>query len=181
MEDQPGNRIDESRKIRLTLADVLRAADVNRWQIVRMTRHQSVAEHTFNVMLVALDIAEAMGFKDRYAIMQCAMMHDIPEVLTGDIATPTKRVLEVSDRLDAIEGRVEYLGIKTKDYDPMVRHIVKLADLVESAVFLHHFGVGKHAEHVLDQLNKRIECFDEAKEVFEKALNAVPTTIDGAA
>lgn len=180
MEAQQRNWIDEPREIGLTLADVLRSSDVNRWQIVRTSRHQSVAEHTFNVMLIALDIADSMGIEDQPSIMKCALMHDLPEVLTGDVATPTKRVLDIGDRLEQIEALISYRGIKTQDYGDLIRHIVKMADLVEAAHFLHHFGIGPHAQSVLDQITGRLNKFPEARAAFARALDATPTTIDGA-
>src|SRR5690606_20843295 len=90
----------------LHLTDALRASDVVRWQIVRVLKGQSVAEHSFNVALIALELADRLKV-DRGEVLHYAILHDLPEVLTGDIPTPTKRVIG-KDLLDNFERTVTF-------------------------------------------------------------------------
>ena len=78
----------------------LRLSNIPRWTMVNTTRQQSVAEHSYNVTLIAMELAKRMsvgedyGGIDRFAIHKdivlIAINHDLMEVLTGDIPAPTK-------------------------------------------------------------------------------------------
>jgi hypothetical protein len=91
-----------------------------------------------------------------------ALMHDIPEVLTGDIATPAKeamrKALPDDDPIRNIELQMSdsykesWESAKTQYFDdlPTAYEIVKLADLIEAKCFLGCEMVGNHARHVFE-------------------------------
>lgn len=141
-----------------TLAERLRAAHVKRWNIVRVAREQTVAEHMFRVRSITLAFADAAGFNvdDRLLAEQWAMEHDIPEVKTGDLNTAVKAAFrEAIPHEDPIR-RIELamskpyadLYHKIKVESPHVRDLVKLADTAEAVFFLAIEGMGNHAKQI---------------------------------
>lgn len=158
--------------MKFTLEQKLRTGHVKRWQIVRVAREQTIAEHMYRVYQIGWDIAMRMriSIERSYSVMMWALMHDLPEVVTGDIATPTKRAMRQAvpdqDPVHHIELSLDdeyrdtYCGLKQGDR--IVLDIVKLADLLEAINFLMVEGMGTHAAEVevglreafLDKLNE---------------------------
>jgi len=91
----------------------LRLSNVPRWGIVKMSKKQSVAEHSFNVAAITSYLCNALGMDDEAEKAEIcdALWHDYDEIFTGDIPTTAK--------------------VK-QDSHPT---IVKLADLLESYAF----------------------------------------------
>ena len=151
---------------RLNIRDILRAQDVTRWQIVR-AKKQSVAEHTFAVQAILMRLVpllmtahkakvplkEKHDFAEDF-LCQCikgAFWHDIPEVITGDIASPVKRLIrdggDISP-LDDLETRID--PAFTKYYvkaTPLVAATIKLADLMEMVYHLNEYGDQRQNSH----------------------------------
>lgn len=162
----------------LTLDEKLRTAHVKRWQIVSVGRSQSVAEHSFLVQIIAIEVSRQIKYSNKragpiniekeHAIMRWAMWHDMMEVKTGDINTPIKMKMKQTAGdgwLQAIEYDMsaEYEKI-SKDTGNTVKDIVKLADYMEALNFLAEEGKGRHAEDVQRQLKKQmLNHFDVAK------------------
>lgn len=151
---------------RLNIRDILRAQDVTRWQIVR-AKKQSVAEHTFAVQAILMRLVPLlmtthkaqMLLKEKHDftedfLCQCikgAFWHDIPEVITGDIASPVKRLIrdggDISP-LDDLETRID--PAFTKYYvnaTPLVAAAIKLADLMEMVYHLNEYGDQRQNSH----------------------------------
>lgn len=151
---------------RLNIRDILRAQDVTRWQIVR-AKKQSVAEHTFAVQAILMRLVPLlmtthkaqMLLKEKHDftedfLCQCikgAFWHDIPEVITGDIASPVKRLIrdggDISP-LDDLETRID--PAFTKYYvnaTPLVAATIKLADLMEMVYHLNEYGDQRQNSH----------------------------------
>jgi hypothetical protein len=130
----------------LHLRQKLRASHVKRWHIVETTKQQTVAEHSFNVWVFAEAICDIVGSNDvvRQQVIEYALHHDLPEVILGDVPTPSKLLVNME--------RVEY-DIDPKSVPPntVVRDIVKLADVMDAIVFLAMYGVGKHAELIREE------------------------------
>lgn len=177
--------------IELNTADVLRASHVTRWQIVKVGRPQSVAEHTFGVIAIAMALLDEMDFNDLYEkeklkarVAHYAFLHDLPEVVTGDIATPIKRVLGVSDKLKKIEEGMVYLDHPLHEFSISVKLIVKEADLIESILYLEHNANEKngHVQDVLGRLRAKLnkDFRQEAWEMYVKITNQEkrPMTMD---
>ena len=89
-------------------------------------KSQSVAEHSFNVVCIALWLARHYPAKDvnLLEVMQHALQHDRFESITGDIASPAKRMGAVSENLPkaAVSQNTGAL--------------VKLADMLEALWFV---------------------------------------------
>lgn len=156
---------DEGRRhatVELGLPDALRMSTVTRWHIVHTTRHQSVADHSACVALIAMHAARRMGLSDDVVreVAFRALLHDLPEVLMGDLVPPTKAYLGVGGAIRQLEGRMAFAGERLGDhhfYSTTVTDIVHLADMVEAAAFLARDGVpSAHMRLVADKIHKKI-------------------------
>ena len=141
--------------------ELLRASHTKRWTIVSTARVQTVAEHSFNVAMVAEKLAEAIGWdivinSDNFLKLQTwALMHDIPEVFTGDLPTPFKRELKRRGAdIEAVEDDLApgYGDLADAADGTEYGMIVKLADMMEAIWFLSENGLGVHARKVLQGL-----------------------------
>lgn len=151
---------------RLNIRDILRAQDVNRWQILR-TKKQSLAEHTFAVQAVLMRLVPlllsthkarvALNAKENFDdifLCQCikgAFWHDIPEVITGDIASPVKKLIREGgdiSPLDDLEKRIDpsYTKYYTQASD-LVLAVIKCADLMEMVYHLNEYGDQRPNSH----------------------------------
>jgi len=96
----------------------MRASIIPRWAIIRMSRTQSVAEHSFNVAMITRAILSnfIMETMDDNEIIVAALDHDWKEeIYTGDIPSPAKVDHE------------QPVGTGNK--------VIKLADMIEAYVF----------------------------------------------
>lgn len=147
---------------KLTIQQKLRTGHVKRWQIVRVAREQTIAEHMYRVRMIAMEICDRIQVSifTRQYVNDWSLIHDLPEVITGDIATPTKRAMREavpdSDPVKRIELSLdeEYKSVyeRIKETYPVVLSIVKQADLIEAIDFLNIEGMGDHAQSVKEGL-----------------------------
>jgi len=143
------------KKVDLTIRDVHRSSDVDRWQVVRTDQRQSLAEHSYLVAMFAAKYCRNIGisYEIENEAIRCALYHDLPEVLTGDIVAPVKELIDTK-KLREWEERIEIMG-DTQGFGPKARFIVKMADITEAIVWLDLHGVGDHAWAVRQKLYKR--------------------------
>lgn len=136
----------------MDIREQLRMAQVKRYPICHTNKEQSVAEHSFGVMLIVVELCKDV--RDR-ELVDCAvayaMIHDKDEVYSGDIPSPFKRELrakcpEVIEHLDP--------GLHVPD---SAKAIVKLADYLEAIHFLREYGGSRHAETVLEDIQMNFE------------------------
>ncbi len=147
----------------IKIQDVLRAGHIKRWNIINTTRQQTLAEHLFNVAMIAdvlLDKLSQTEYRD--ITLAWALIHDVPEVVCGDTPTPTKKRMEdkgfsmenIYDEIDptykATKETAEEVGFG------MPWKIVKAADLIEAIHFLTENGVGNHAKDVANSIHGKL-------------------------
>jgi len=96
---------------------------------------------------------------NRELLMERALTHDLPEVLTGDLSTPIKKKLRAAGAgailqqiEDEVDPRVTYLRKKTAD--SVEGDIVKLADMIEAISFMNGCGKGNHSRMVEEVLKR---------------------------
>jgi 5'-deoxynucleotidase YfbR-like HD superfamily hydrolase len=150
-----------------------RLSVVPRWVILPTIQKQSVAEHCFNVERIATRIAlEWFEFGDEIgakmgAISQWALHHDDDEALTGDIPSTAKGYITIDPKLAETNGITTLAKKAYHTNDPEVKHIVKLADLMESYWFLaREFQMGnKYIEVHRHEVFGRVQ--DYAHEHFD--------------
>lgn len=173
--------------IRLKAKDIMRVGHVNRFQIVRTQRSQTLGEHMYIVTMLAEIIFERMiksmdsehGMKMNInslhlLLLKWGMRHDLPEVVIGDIATPVKRAIQrLMDKDPILEFEYEidpeYKKIHQMVIGTEIWYIVKIADIIEAIVFLKTEGIGSHAKLVGDKLEIRFnKLLHEAQQKFNK-------------
>lgn len=146
----------------MKLCDIYRANDVTRWQIVKTVKPQSVAEHSFGVAMIADRLGGQIlaGTGYRADCILWALHHDLPEVFTGDIATPVKQHIKKTsgeNAFTALElevGGHEYQSIynEANITHPEIAAVVKLADLIEAMKFLDQNAVTEHGDQIREKL-----------------------------
>lgn len=145
----------------LPLRDLLRLSYVPRWVIVPMTREQNVADHSWRVAVIGREIAKRLSVPTS-AVIEAAVMHDITEVVTGDIPASVKPKL----------GPVELQQLTD------IELIVKVADNVEAMVWLtmwgHHQSVAEILATVLPKHELAVKeltyRYQDAREVVHNIL-----------
>lgn len=135
----------------MNLKEQLRMAQVKRYPICFTNRDQSVAEHSFGVMLITMELCK---YIDDREVMDCALAyaltHDQDEVFTGDIPSPFKRELRAKCPANC--------PAVTEHSDPrcpvpaVVKAIVKLADNLEAIHYLNEYGGSRFAGEVLEDI-----------------------------
>lgn len=146
-------------------ADLLALADVRRWGVIKTVRPQSVAEHTFGVIVIAMELYNRLCVPNTTTLlhtMMWAMWHDAPETLTGDIDGRFKRDnLAFKAALNAAEIReLPWYGAAQEFVGDSVRWLVKVADYIETISFIQTFGIGPKADDVMHELTALL--FDKA-------------------
>ena len=98
----------------------LRAGIVPRWAIIKTSKAQSVAEHSYNVaMITKIILSDFITTPlDDNEIIVTALGHDFHEIYTGDIPTPAKMRKTDAEAM------------------PIEKMIIKLADCIESYAFI---------------------------------------------
>lgn len=110
--------------------ELLHLSYVKRWVVAPTHREQSVAEHTFRVIVIADALEHGLDFCANDAavaeLLIMAMHHDADELMTGDIPGPIK------------SAEAGYL----RDLDTMspAECIVKVADSIETGTFWTQWG-----------------------------------------
>jgi len=158
----------------LSIQDLMLAQDVKRWVIVRTAKDQSLAEHTFNVVMIARAICKELGVRDD-KVIKYALDHDLDEILTGDIPTPAKDRLGINTAYD---------GKSFEECNGEEKSIVALADIIEAMHFLNENQIGRHAQtvttYLLERYQTRCNLLNATQPKLIKAANQVVTyLLDG--
>lgn len=108
------------------------AGAVKRYHTVRTHRTQDLAAHTFGVLCLLTQVMPDC----RKEVMLAVMHHDLPELITGDIPAPIKRVsptLQVA--LEEVERGTAPLFYNTDHLTPLEAAAVKWCDTFELVLF----------------------------------------------
>ncbi len=144
---------------RSIIHELLRASDIKRWHLVRTARAQNLAEHSFNVAVIAMELANRWNSKgglrpvNTELAMARAITHDLDEIFTGDMPPTTKKEMRKRG-FDMKE-----LGRLFPPCSPREEEIVKAADFIEALTFLDSSGDGPHATRVRDYLGAEFDSF----------------------
>lgn len=179
----------------ITLRDLMRAQDVTRWQIVRCGKAQSIAEHSWAVGIIAQRLwmvryclpTDTRLFKGVASAMadlaQAAMWHDVPEVFTGDINTPTKTYLrahaDVSVPLGLLELTAGPQFIAAMNISEEMAACLKFADMLEACYFLSEYGEGRYANDQFEDLMSRTYARAEGTEWLNAVNKVMSDLLDG--
>lgn len=161
----------------------LRLTEVSRWGIVATSRQQSVGEHSYRVTMIAQALYDYVfpiphNSNDRQLLTSFAMVHDIMEVLSGDLDAVFK--LAVKSRYpDVFASTIENMAAQRLDAGPMARTVgslerstkgtfievlVKIADFLEALIYLDQYGanarhIGNVRDTILEHMWGRVEQF----------------------
>ena len=185
----------------MNIYDIARSADVTRWHSVSCHRYPSIAENSFLVTMYACALADVIdpdiSPEEKLTLVLFCLWHDMPETLTGDLATPLKRRLETffpkgNSPIEQIEESLcpEYKHYKHQLPDRL-RRIAKLADVMEAMKFIHTEGKGDIRQHIFRErqnaFNQLIRDsmirypklkWTEAETLLDELLNGTPAMID---
>lgn len=77
------------------------AGAVKRYHVKRTLRQQTVAEHTFGMLMLVKQVAPHL---DKSMLYTAILHHDLPELMTGDVPAPIKRAHpELGPLMNSIE------------------------------------------------------------------------------
>ena len=151
-----------------TTAELLRLSHIRRWGIVQTAVPQTVAEHSWRVWMLVRQWAQTAALtKEELAwAEELALLHDVPEIRTGDCPTPAKSP-EMKALLTAVEAEIyPPLAALEKEANQCSKDYLKFCDIAESIIFLHVNGIGKHAKDVEKLLMKQAEDHIKSSENF---------------
>lgn len=164
-----------------TFRQMMQTGHVKRWQIVRTAREQTIAEHMYRVWVVTQFICKQLKIDEHVAEVAStwALIHDLPEVVTGDIATPAKEAMRKAvpegDPIKNIELRLSdsyrqvwAVSKNENPGQPTANEIVKLADLIEAKCFMGCEALGWHADEVTNTMRDNVDRY------MEKMIEAYP-------
>lgn len=158
-------------------AMLFRMKDINRWGLMYNTKHETLAEHSMQCALLAHALAEIgiHKFQKSYSaerICTAALLHDMSEILTGDLPTPVKyHNDEIRCAYKKIEKAAEerLLASLEDDFRADYESLISLPEEERSVV------------KAADKLCAYIKClqeesrgnpeFDSAKKTLAKALD----------
>lgn len=155
------------------LEAVMRIAAVKRWHMIDTTRIQTLAEHTANVALLAMVIAESapqMYFGPGGFVAAAGLVHDIPEVFTGDIPSHTKASIN-NPQLEELEQLVTPIDMhrRIRDTPKHVKTLIKVCDIVDGIRFIRLHGVDVTATHARLQIEAKLwKMFTEVIELWPR-------------
>lgn len=108
------------------------AGDVKRLHTVRTVRSHTVAVHTYGAMSIAFELC-ALNNVPVAPVLLALLVHDAPELETGDAPAPVKRAnLAVRLAYNRMEADVvQEHNLFDPDLDEISRAIVKAADCLD--------------------------------------------------
>jgi 5'-deoxynucleotidase YfbR-like HD superfamily hydrolase len=155
----------------LTVRDRARSRNVKRWHTCDTVKEQTVADHSHGVGIIAEEMLDRLckgtvltpSIEDRYYLLKYAQVHDLPEIICGDMSSVFKtwlgnKSVDFDEILSSVEVKlVPELAIineyfKTKPY---LKVICKIADILESYNFISlSMGLDKqHNDHIIEKLD----------------------------
>jgi 5'-deoxynucleotidase YfbR-like HD superfamily hydrolase len=140
-----------------------------------MLKQENVAEHSYMVVAIVHTICETFGIADwaHFEALKYAIIHDIPESITGDIIASTKRAIPGFEQIieqhemKVIEDHFPFLTMTYRDFHrgtvklPFI--ILKLADYLSVKLcMLRENKLGNQYEFVniiLKDIEERIQYY----------------------
>jgi len=149
------------------------------WGRCGIKKPESVADHSFRTALIAMVMSDYLKFNTE-KVMRLALLHDLAEVVTGDI-TPydklttqekrEKELMAVEEILEGLTNAKDYLTL-WKEYDngasqeaKLVKNIDKFEMALQAAEYQKQFPKLDLSEFVIDA-EKQINL-NELRELFQ--------------
>jgi len=84
------------------------------WIRVGVTSPESVADHTFRTALLCMIFSSLEGL-DELKMLQMALIHDLPEVIVGDLTPSEKVKADKNSEEDAMKNLLAFLPKKSRN------------------------------------------------------------------
>lgn len=105
------------------------AGAVRRYHVQRTLRQQTIAEHTFGMLMLIKQVRAGTFISP--ALYDAVLHHDLPELFTGDMPAPIKRAHpDLGPLMDSIEEGLAPLYLEP-DLDAEDTALLKWADRME--------------------------------------------------
>jgi 5'-deoxynucleotidase YfbR-like HD superfamily hydrolase len=163
----------------LTVRDRLRSRNVKRWHTCDTVKEQTVADHSHGVGIIAEDMLERLfancennpTITDRYYVLKYAQVHDLPEIVCGDLSSVFKKWLsqesnDFDDILNLVETKLvpELNDIKNVFKEkPYLASVCKIADILEGYSFI-TLSMGldaQHNAHIIEKLDGALSIIQD--------------------
>ena len=117
---------------------------IPRWVLVPRIHQQYVDGHSYFVALYTAELIEEFGkhwpAELKYSALLAALVHDMPEVRTGDFPGPVKREIVDHTRAKRLDARVlfdmGYESMMNANIDGKVAAFIKVADILDEIFYL---------------------------------------------
>ena len=149
-----------------------RMKNIYRWGLMRNTRQENLSEHSLEVALIAHALAVISNRRfgnhfDANYVAAAAMLHDISEIITGDMPTPIKyynpEIKSAYKQVEAVaqERLINMLPEDMRaDFMPLYNPDCEAARLIKAA----------------DKLSALIKCIEELNSGNREFLSAEKST-----
>ena len=119
---------------RIHLAGLLKKFPRSGWLVVGVNRPERIADHVFRTMVIADLLSQMEGYSREEEVIR-AMLHDLPEALTGDLHKLAKLHVQVNEK-----ALWDFIGLENPGSSPVLKDADKL-ELFATVVELESVGV----------------------------------------
>ncbi len=126
------------------------------WKMMSIPNPESVAEHSFQLCVIAMVFADQLGV-DREKLIKMAIIHDLGEIITGDLVWSRGNIIDIQKRqkkeimeAEGIESIFAKLGT-SKEYQTIFKEMTERKS-AEASIFWQ-----------LDKLEMAIQALDYEK------------------
>ncbi len=126
------------------------------WKMMKIPNPESVAEHSFQLCVIAMVFADQLGV-DREKLIKMAVIHDLGEIITGDLVWSRGNIIDIQKRqkkeimeTEGIESIFSKLG-NSKEYKAIFKEMIERKSM-EAEIFWQ-----------LDKLEMSIQALDYEK------------------
>lgn len=144
-------------KPKVEIYNLLRLDEVKRWHTICVGREQTVAGHSHRVTTLAIEIAHRAGIEITADFICAAMFHDAAEDIFGDIPAPAKT--EYGAYAEPEFSIEPHFNMQPSNLSREHWMAIKVADLLESWLFLYENAVGSHSIKCMSRLGKKVAAF----------------------
>ncbi len=161
-----------------SLYDTMNLSNIKRWGIIDMSREQSVAEHSYNVAMISSYLINHINTSTFDAdLLKCqtvswALVHDLPEILSGDIPTPMKSYLKDSISKMEEEKFPKWHQFKETIEGTLVQKIVKVADFVDAIQFAKRYCIDERKSEIIEEMVIKMEsAIEDVRVIYDVDLS----------